>query len=166
MDAEYHGSACEKYEASLEDLIDGEANGAETALLAEHMRECAACRNAFKEAAAGARLLQFADPTPDPGPAFAHMVMARIRVAEASAEPKSIWQPFVSLAWKFAATAAMGIAVLITFDATGHRTISQDSAILARQADSRDLLSSDPANPPRNADDVLMLMAETNHGQH
>lgn len=166
MDAEYHGSACPKYEALLEDLINREANGAEAASLAEHMKECPGCRNAFKEAAAAARLLQFAEPTPDPGPGFAHLVMARIRAAEAASEPKSIWQPFVSLAWKFAATAAMGLAVLITLDATGHRAIPQDDAFLARQADARDLLSADPANPPRNADDVLMLMAETNHGQH
>jgi predicted anti-sigma-YlaC factor YlaD len=166
MDAEYHGSACPKYEALLEDLINCEANSAEAASLAEHMRECPGCRNAFKEAAAGARLLRYAEPTPDPGPGFAHVVMARIRAADAASESKSIWQPFVSMAWKFAATAAMGLAVLITVDATGHQTIQQDDAILARQADSRDLLSADPANPPRNADDVLMLMAETNHGQH
>ena len=164
MEAEYHGTACSKYEASLEDLVNGELGGDEAIALSEHMKECAGCLNAFKDAAAGAQLLRLAEPSPDPGPAFAHLVMARIRAAEASAEPKSIWQPFVSLAWKFAATAAMGLAILVTFDTVGHQSM-QDDAIVTRAADARDLLSADPSTQPRNADDILMFMAESNHGQ-
>jgi len=166
MEAEYHGTACEKYEVLLEDLVNGELGGADASSLANHMKDCVGCRSAFKDAAASARLLRLGEPAPDPGPGFARMVMARIRTAEASAEPKSIWQPFISVAWKFAATAAMGLAVLITFDARGHQTQNtSEDAIVTRAADARDLVSADPSVQPRNADEVLMLMAEPNHGQ-
>jgi predicted anti-sigma-YlaC factor YlaD len=165
MEAEYQGGACTKYEALLEDLMNGELNGADSAPLAEHMRDCAGCRSAFKDAAACARLLQQAEPTADPGPNFAHLVMTRIRAAREAAEPKSIWQPFVSMAWKFAATAAMVLAVLVTFDVRGHHLVQDDASMMA-QSESRDLLNSDPSTPPRSADDVLILMADSNHGQY
>lgn len=155
MEAEHDGTGCAKYEALLEDLVDGKLDGAEATSLANHMKDCAGCRSAFKDAATAARLLRLAEPTADPGPGFAHLVMTRIR-AQAALESKSIWQPFVTLAWKFAATAAMGLAVLVAFDVVGQQTL---------QNDSRDLLSASSANPPRTADDVLILMAESNHGQ-
>jgi hypothetical protein len=165
MEAEYHGTACIKYEALLEDMVNGELGGPDAASLAEHMKGCDGCRAAFGAAVAGTRVLRLAEPTRDPGPAFAHQVMARIRT-DGGGESKSIWTPFVSMAWKFAATAAMGLALLVTIDVRGRQDLTASDAAMAPQSDARDLLSSDPANPPRNADDVLILMAETDHGQH
>jgi anti-sigma factor RsiW len=165
MDAEYHGTACRKYEALLEDLLNGELGAADANSLREHIKECNGCRNALEAAAQGARLLRMAEPTPDPGPGFAHLVMARIRVEESALESKSILQPLVSLAWKFAATAALGLAVLITYDTVGNSG-APSTAYMSRQAETRDIFSTDPVTPPRSADDVLMLVAETNHGHH
>ena len=54
---------------------------------------------------------------------------------------------------------------LMTYDVTGHTGLGPTAAI-DRQADSRDLFNSDPANPPRNSDDVLMLVAESQNGKH
>jgi predicted anti-sigma-YlaC factor YlaD len=165
MEAEYHGTACTKFEALLEDMVNGDLGGPEAASVAEHLKSCAGCRAAFDSAVAGTRVLRLAEPTRDPGPAFAHQVMARIRT-ESGGESKSIWTPFVSMAWKFAATAAMGLAVLVTIDVRGRQNLTSNDVTMTPQSDARDLLSADPANPPRNADDVLILMAESDHGQH
>lgn len=163
MEAEYHGTACSQHEALLEDLVNGDLGGPEAASLTAHLKGCAGCRAAFENAAAGTRVLRLAEPTPDPGPAFAHQVIARIRT-QAAVESKSIWTPFVSMAWKFAATAAMGLAVLVTFNVR-QGSYSPDDVTITSPSESHDLLSVDPANP-RNADDVLILMAESDHGQH
>jgi anti-sigma factor RsiW len=165
MDEEYKGSSCAGYEALLEDFVSGELGGADAKSLAEHLKGCNGCRAAFQEAAASVRLLRVAEPTPDPGPGFARAVMARIRAEQSAAEGRSFWQPFISMAWRFAATAALSLVALMTYDVTGHTGLGPTAAI-DRQADSRDLFNSDPANPPRNSDDVLMLVAESQNGKH
>jgi len=165
MEAEYHGPACPKYEALLEDYLTGDLAGAQAETLAVHLQRCAGCREAFEQAADATRLLRVAEPTPDPGLAFAHLVMARIRAEETGEEAKSLWQPLVSVAWKFAATAALGLALLITYDAVGNGGAGP-TAYVSRQTETRDLFSSGPATPPRSADDVLMLVAESSHGHH
>jgi hypothetical protein len=111
--------------------------------------------------------LRSVPPSPDPGPGFSRVVMARIR-AEMSrrGEQKSIWQPFISLAWRFAATATLALAVLVTFDAVRHIQYGpQTNMDYATVTETRDLFP-DPSSPPANRDEVLMMVADTNHGQH
>lgn len=163
MEEQFRGTACAEYEVLLEDFVNGELNGADARTLAEHLKDCGGCRSAFQDASVCSRLMHAAEPTADPGPGFARVVMARIRAAGSQAESKSIWQPFVSLAWRFAATAAVGFVALMTYDLSGHMRANRSLAGL-QPSDTRDLFSSDPANPPRSQDDVLMLVAESNHG--
>jgi len=163
MEEQFRGAACTDYEVLLEDFVNGELNGADAKTLAEHLKDCGGCRLAFQDASICARLMHAAEPTPDPGPGFARVVMARIRATGTQAESKTIWQPFVSLAWRFAATAAVGLVALITYDLSGHMRANRDLAGL-QPSEARDLFSADPANPPRSQDDVLMLVAESNHG--
>ncbi len=163
MEGQYRGTACAEYEVLLEDSINGELRGVDAKNLAEHLKDCGGCRTAFQDASACARLMQVAEATPDPGPGFARVVMARIRAAESAADVKSIWQPFISLAWRFAATAAVGLVALVTYDLSGHMRAIRNLAVL-QPSEARDLFSSDPANPPRSQDDVLMLVAESNRG--
>ena len=59
--------------------------------------------------------------------------MARVRQELSKLnQQKSVWQPFVSLAWRFAATATLALAVLVTFDAVRHNQIGQSEMAFAR----------------------------------
>jgi predicted anti-sigma-YlaC factor YlaD len=163
MDGQIQNFACSNYELLLEDFVNGELSGAGAKSLAEHLKDCGACRAAFQNASECSRLLHLADHTPDPGPGFARTVMARIRTEASPVQEKSLWQPFVFLGWRFAATAALGLVALMTYDISGHiKQSNRQSGDL--QIEARDLFSTDSANPPRTQDDVLMLVAESNHG--
>ena len=161
MDTELGNAACSEYEALLEDYLNDELNAADAKRASEHWKNCAGCRAALEQAAESARLLRLAEPSADPGPAFARIVMARIRAAEQ--DRGVLWQPFVSLAWRVAATASLALALLVTYDAGwGHRP--QPNADSTRLTGVSDLFSPDPANLPANGDEVLMMVAESNHG--
>src|SRR5271156_841106 len=108
--------ACPQYEAALEDQLQGTLRGPEASMLAEHLVTCAGCRAALEDAAASARLLAIAEPSPDPGAGFSRIVMARIRQELQSSEGKSIWRPFVSVGWRFAVTASFALVLLVSFE--------------------------------------------------
>lgn len=163
MDAEYRTTACSQYEAVLEDHLHGDLGGHEATELAEHLKTCSGCRAALDQAVLSARLLRVAEPATDPGPGFSHMVMARIRAELHLHEGKSIWQPFVSLAWRFAATAAVALMILVSFDVGRHNQLRQDQSLLATNRLPE--LVPDQSPVPTNSDEVLLMMAETNHGK-
>ena len=91
------------------------------------------------------------------------MVMARIRAELHLHEGKSIWQPFVSLAWRFAATAAVALVMLVSFDVGRHNQLQQDQSLLATNRLPE--LVPDQSPVPTSSDEVLLMMAETNHGK-
>jgi len=162
--------ACEKYEALLEDYVSGELAAAEVARAEKHVDSCTNCRTALDEATSGSRLLRFAVPlfegTPDPGLGFARLVMARIRTEETkAAEGSSFWQPFVSMAWKFAATAALAVALLLTYTATGSGQPQTEVASVS-QAETQDLFAPDPTLLPADRDEVLMMVTGSDYGKH
>jgi anti-sigma-K factor RskA len=162
--------ACEKYEALLEDYVAGELASAEVARAEKHVASCHGCRNALDEATSGSRLLRFAAPlidgTPDPGLGFARVVMARIRTEELKAsEGLSFWQPFVSLAWKFAATAAFALALLLTYTITGTDRPETEVASVS-QAEVQDLFAPDPTLPPADRDEALMMVTGSDYVKH
>jgi len=163
MNEEYRTTACSQYEAALEDHLHGDLGGDEATELAEHLKTCSGCRAALDEAVLSARLLRVAEPAADPGPGFGHMVMARIRAELHLHEGKSIWQPFVSLAWRFAATAAIALVILVSFDVGRHSQLQQDKSLLATNRLPE--LVPDQSSVPTSSDDVLLLMAEPNHGK-
>jgi hypothetical protein len=165
MNEELKSSACPEFEPLLEDHLSGDLGGPDAARLSEHMKSCAGCRAASDFAAPSARLFAAAEPTPDPGPGFAHILMVRIRDEQARLGlQKSIWQPFVSLAWRFAATASLAAVVLLAYDTSSHRQAQEDMAVLL--ADQPHDLITDTGTRPQNRDQVLLMMAETNHGKH
>jgi anti-sigma-K factor RskA len=159
-------AACTKYEALLEDYLGGALEGPESNNAAEHWKNCAGCRQALEDAASSVRLLRLAEPSADPEPGFSRKVMARIRAAERerTGERTVFWQPFVSLAWRFAATATLALGVMVTYNAGwGHRP--QPSVGARRPMQTADIFAPDPANPPANGDEVLMMVAESGHGK-
>ncbi len=163
MNEDYRSMACQEYEAALEDHLNGDLGGPEAAALSEHLKICSGCRAALDEAVLSARLLRVAEPAADPGPGFSHLVMARIRAELGAGEGKSVWQSFVSVAWRFAATAAFALVLLVTFDVSRHNQFQQDQSLLA--TNTLPELVPDHSAVPANADDVLLMMAETNHGK-
>ena len=122
-------TACPAYEVVLEDYLNGELSVAEALSAEEHWKTCAACRTALEQAAASMRLLRAAEKSAVPGPGFARVVMARVRTAEQerAAARTIFWQPFVSWGWKFAATAALALMGMLTYDA-GWGKYSQPNA--------------------------------------
>jgi hypothetical protein len=163
MNAEYSSTACPKFEVALEDHLQGELGGPGAAGLADHLKTCVGCRAALDEALLSVRLLHVAEPAADPGPGFSHLVMARIRAELGANEGKTVWQSFVSLAWRFAATAAFALVLLVTFDVSRHNQIQLDQSLMATNRLPE--IVPDQSSVPSSADDVLLLMAETNHGK-
>jgi anti-sigma factor RsiW len=166
MNSEFHGGACTQYEARLEDFLGGGLSGAEKREVTEHLQSCPACKSALEEAGAGSRLLSFMDASSDPGPAFARIVMARIRSEEAARESRGFWQPFVSLAWRFAATAALALVVMVTYDVRFHQAGTAVGGASVQQSDIHDLFATDADRAATNPDDVLIPVAEENHGSN
>jgi anti-sigma factor RsiW len=166
LNAGYRTSACGEYEAALEDYVNGEFADSETAKLKEHLRACSGCTEALAEAQVAARLLRAGEPTADPGPGFARVTMARIRGEMETLEEKSIWRPFVALAWKLSATAALALVLLVTFDVKQRNNrLDQDELAIMAANEAPELLS-DEGRQPSNRDEMLILMAEEGHGKH
>ncbi|MFZ3216763.1 MAG: anti-sigma factor [Candidatus Acidiferrales bacterium] len=156
-------AACPQYEAALEDRLDGNLGGPDAAMLSEHLKSCPGCSVALEQAAASAQLLELADPSPDPGPGFSRVLMARIREELRVGEGLSFWRPVVSLAWRFAATASLALVLLVSFELGRHSQWQPDPSIVAQNR----MPELVPAQPslPSNRDEVLLMMAETSHGK-
>ena len=160
--------SCSEYEARLEDYLSGQLSGADAREVAEHLARCSACRTAAQQAAPLARWLALAEPTPDPGPGFARLTMARIRTEVAATEAaKGFWQPFIVLAWRFAATATIALAAMLSYGIVRQRRQPTQTAVaMARASEMRDLFTTDTDRVPSNRDDVLIMVAEAKHGNH
>lgn len=162
-------AACSQYEALLEDYLNSSISPADAKRAEEHLKSCGACREALDRARAGAQLFRAAAWEPvAPSAGFSRVVMARVHSAESAltAERAGFWQSLVTLGWRFAATAALALALLVAYDA-GRAHRAQPKQMAVRPIQTTDfLLASDPAQPPANRDEVLMMVAETNHGNH
>jgi anti-sigma factor RsiW len=165
-ETEFGYTACAKYEALLEDYLDGALELTDAKTAEQHWQDCANCRGALEQAASSVRLLRLAGPSVGPGPAFARTLMTRIRAAEQerSSERAGFWQPLVSLGWRFAATATLVLGALVSYDA-GWGRHAQRNLATARLIGTSDIFAPDPANPPADRDEVLIMVAETNHGK-
>lgn len=166
----YIERACAEYEMLLEDYLAGGLGDADAQRTTAHLKTCAACRAALDEAASSARLVKMAGilagAAVEPGPGFSRVVMARIRSAEQhSAREAGLWRPFVSLAWRFAATAALALAFLVTYSTVRHGQAGGNNTV-AIETETHDLFSPDPAQQPASRDDVLMMVVGNEHGKN
>jgi anti-sigma factor RsiW len=158
----FDGSECGGYEPLLEDYLSGNLAGSEARNTLEHLKICAACRELLAEARGSVVLLRAEDPTPDPGHAFARNVMARISSdLRKVSEVAGLWQPFVSVAWRFAASATLALGLLVAYAATS-TSPAQSVANETAQAEFHELFP-EPAAPPSSPDEILMMVAETSH---
>lgn len=166
MNLESNSGACSEYEARLEDYLSGHLSGTDAKAVADHLGLCGGCRAAIDEAATTARLLRLMEPTPDPEPGFARTTMARIR-QEVAEEGKGFWQPFVALAWRFAATVAVVLALGLSYEtAREHWAPAETTVAQARLNDMRYMFTAEQDRVPSSRDDVLILVAEAKNGNH
>jgi anti-sigma factor RsiW len=162
MNAEMKNPVCEQYESLLEDSVEGQLEGPEAQALAAHVNTCANCRAALDEARSSSRLLSLGEATPDPGPAFTHQVMARIRT-EAQSEDRSLWRLMAAFARPFAVSATLALGIMLAYSAYWAPNQLTDT-VTVQQSDTHELLS-DPGAVPATADDTLMMVVETDHGK-
>jgi anti-sigma factor RsiW len=156
--------ACAEYEAQLEDYLSGELDNAAAERAAAHWKSCTGCREALERATTASRWLRVGAALPDAPPAFARTVMARIQMAEDDRAARTgFWQPFVSLGWRFAATATLALGILLAYTARFGGG-PQPNVAAVRPTEARDIFSPEPARAPSSGDEVLMMVAESNHG--
>jgi len=167
MSAEVRSGACSEYEAIIEDYLSGQLPGAELKKLEGHLPRCPGCSAALERASLATRWLRLAEPSPEPGPAFARITMARIRQEVAASEQsKGFWQPFVALAWRFAATVTVVLALMVSFELAQHHRASPTTTAVAaeRVNDMHYMFTADTEQVPANRDQVLLMVAENDHG--
>jgi hypothetical protein len=172
IEKQYGALACEKYEPLLADYLAGKGTAADGAKVEAHLRGCLNCRMAMESAQAGSEFLVAAlpllDKSPEPRPEFARTTMARIRMErENAAERIGFWQPFVAFAWRFAATAMLALVILLTY-AVRMRHLGVRPTSTIGQAPLMDVFAPDPTRVPANQDEILLMVAETDHnnGNH
>ncbi len=167
-----NSNACLKYEAMLEDFLEGQLNASDLKNLRAHLGECAGCRDALETAQGSVPLLRLAEPVPAPGPQFSRVVMARIRMDELARteEHATFWHPIVSLAWRFAATAAVALILLLSYDVLGNSNAQSGAALVSQsevnQTETPGIFTPEPVASPATRDDVLLMVAETNYGSN
>ena len=95
------------------------------------------------------------------------MVMARVRKEkeERAAVGASSWQPLISLAWRFAATETLALAILLTYAVAGLKRPQAELAAVS-SAEMHDIFSPDPTRAPADRDEVLMMVGESGHASH
>ena len=71
----------------------------------------------------------------------------------------SFWQPFVSLAWRFAATPRWLALILLTYTVRGRGTVANGGWPPWARRQLQDILLRIPRLPPANQDEVLMMVA-------
>ena len=108
-------------------------------------------------------MLAIAEPSPDPGPGFSRIVMARIRQQLRSNEGKSIWRPFVSVAWRFAASAALALVLMVSFEMGRQSQLQSDRSTVAENR-LPEIVVERPALPA-SRDEVILMMADTSNGK-
>jgi hypothetical protein len=162
MDSDKKHGNCEGFEALLEDSIEGVLGGEEAKNLEQHLRVCAACREALEEARLSQNLLQWSEPAAEASPGFARTVMARIREAEMKNE-SGIMPALVAFASRLAITATLALGMLVAY--TRVAPPAENPAMATVTAEDHSGLFSDPVQQASSVDGFFALTASTSHGK-
>jgi hypothetical protein len=158
-------NACIRFEADLEDFLNGTLHGPALELLRAHLPACGVCRQALENARPSGALLRTAlHPAAPLNPGFVRRVMAAIRVAEDRRHDASrlLWSPVEALAARLALAAALALAVMAVFvvrDSYRSNSVASSGGPVVE-----DVLFA-PASAPVSGDDVLLAMAPRDHGK-
>jgi hypothetical protein len=154
--------ACRKYEARLEDYLQGTSDSD----LDEHLARCADCRTALENSRfAGDLIRQAWDPAGEPRQVFLAGVLAKIREEKIREEsPAAFWNPLEFLASRLSMTAAVLLLALSTY-LVGFAPRREPAAPLPNRTE---LNASDFPQPPGDPDsneEVLQSLAERHYGR-
>jgi len=164
--SEFDTGACLSYEAALEDYLSGALDGAELRRVSAHLKVCAGCAVALADAVAANHWIRATESVSRPGPAFARTVMARVHEA-AGQERASFWEPLTSLAWKFAATSAVALVLMLTIVSRRSAAVPSDAISAAGQTDEvSDMFVPGHSSVPDTRWELFMAPEEGENGSH
>ncbi len=152
---------CRKFEARLEDYLDGSPDFE----LQQHLGECAECRSAIDDSRlAGSLLRQAWDPADEARPSFLPGVMARIQMEKARVEsPAAFWTPLEFLASRLSLTAAMLLLALSVYLVGFSPRRHEQPAATQTELTASDF-PQPPVDPVSN-EEVLQSLAERQNGR-
>jgi hypothetical protein len=178
-EAKFAYMACAEYEPLLEEYLSGGLCDANVAAVARHLEGCLKCRRAADAALAGTRMVREMSEIENevvgmrvqPSPAFARIVMARIRAVEAEqqAEHEGYWRTLIALGRKFAVIATMAVAMLAVYEARlGAQSpqAPQPNVASARPSEVREMFAPDPVNLPTDEGEALVMVTEMEHADN
>lgn len=159
-------TACEQYEAKLEDAVELAAERGEglslSADLAAHVAVCVRCAEALDSVELSMALLHWGlQPTAAPGPWFSTRVLAAIRAEEDRHASQRIlfWRPLEHLAARMAMTAAMIVMALTVY--VYAYVVPRNNAGPVAQTETYELVPQPQVDPqPQSKDEVLMSILE------
>lgn len=158
----FSSGGCGKYEARLEDYLQGCADLG----LNDHLRQCGNCRAAVENSRIGGQLLRDAwEPASEARGAFVAGVMAKIREEEMRAEsPAAFWNPLEFLASRLSLTAATVLLALsvymVGFAPRRPPTFTPSARTELNAAD-----FPQPPGDPESNEEVLQSLVERNYGR-
>ena len=153
---------CRKFEARLEDYLQGNRD----AEIAEHLRECANCSAALENSRlAGDLIRQVWEPAAEPRPIFLTGVLAKIREEKIRSEsPAAFWSPLEFLASRLSLSAAVVLLILSAYlvGFAPHRF--QAPPLPSRTELNASVFPQPPGDPDSN-EEVLLSLAERHYGR-
>lgn len=162
----FSSGGCRKYEARLEDHLQGNLQSSYDSDLNGHLRQCGNCRAALENSRTGAELLRDAwQPAAEPRSAFVAGVMAKIQEEEMrSASPAAFWNPLEFLASRLSLTAATVLLALSVYMVAfaPRRPLSLPSS------GRTELNAADfpqPPGDPESNEEILQSLVERNYGR-
>jgi hypothetical protein len=154
---------CRKYEARLEDYLQGSHDSD----LIDHLRKCGDCRGALENSRTGGQLLRDTwQPAGEPRSAFVAGVMAKIREEEMRAEsPAAFWNPLEFLASRLSLTAAMVLLALSVYMVAfaPRRPLGLPSSAARTELNAADFPQ--PPGDPESNEEILQSLVERNYGR-
>jgi hypothetical protein len=151
---------CRRYEARLEDYLDGATDPE----LDKHLSQCANCRTALEDSRmAGKWLRETWEPAGEPGNAFVAGVMVRIREKEMRAQsPAALWNPLEFLASRLSLTAALLLLALSVYlvEFAPRRAATYQPT----QFDQSAMDFPQPPGEPMSNEEVLLSLAGMDYG--
>jgi hypothetical protein len=164
-ESDFVSCACPEYEAMLEDYLEGALDNGGSRRVSEHLKECTGCTGALENASGSSQWLHLAEPVRDPGPAFARIVMARIRAERDAQGRAGFWEPFVSMAWKFATTAALALVVMLAYASRAADTTATTVPSVTAQSEVQDMLMPGQSTVPATRSDFMTMITEPDNAE-
>ncbi|MGH9776099.1 MAG: anti-sigma factor family protein [Candidatus Acidiferrales bacterium] len=157
--------ACAEFEPMLEDMLEGLLSREEAARVSQHLRDCSACREALESARGAVAIVRLGhEEAPVAGAWFARKVMTAIAELEkAAVAGAGFWRPVQTLALRLAVSAALALGVMTVYQLRWPQT--EHAQVSATTRPPANDLFQDSSYQPQTRDEVLINIAESNHGR-